>query len=163
MQTTQSQRIFWELFWKIYWTCISFFFFCIYIAPFKSRILFKNINHHTLTWYCVTVPTDWLQAHNYHLAERFLCTLKESQSQRGKRAWGRKVLGGFSGYGKFFPNVGTSEAEASSMPALGTQHRPWRAKPKQLKQTRHEEREGKENTRWEKEKTKIMFHNQKQN
>ena len=48
------------------------------------------------------------------------------------------------------------------MPALGTQHRPGRAKPKQLKQTRHKERQL-EKHKMREGKNKIMFHNQKQN
>lgn len=54
-----------------------------------------------------------------------------------------------------------NEAEANSLAALGTQHRPLRAKPKQLKQTRHGER-GQEKHKMRDGKNKIMFHNQKQ-
>lgn len=54
-----------------------------------------------------------------------------------------------------------NEAETTSLAVVGTQHRPWTAKPKQLKQTRHGER-GQEKHKMRDGKNKIMFHNQKQ-
>lgn len=77
----------------------------------------------------------------------------------------RQILGGFSSSGKFFSALmwAPNEAEATSLAVLGTQHRPWRAKPKQLKQTRHGERErGQGKHKMRDGKNKIMFHNQKQ-
>ena len=128
--------------------------------------MFKNVNHHTLRWVHRTTLTVEFQAQPFRLlfGWQFSCVpWNKSHSLRRKTSLRQKGSGWVQRLGKvFFPNVGTSKAETTSTPALGTQHRPWRAKPKQLKQTRHKERQ-QEKHKTREGKNKIMFHNQKQN
>lgn len=88
----------------------------------KDMLLFKAINHQSFT-----NRKDEFQAHDFF---NFQCILKWKSVTGEKTRLRQKGSGWLQQLWKVFPHVGTSEAEATSMPALGTQHRPWRTKPK---------------------------------